>query len=155
MDNASSVDDSQTDWQRLDTMQDEGIDLSDNPEVTHEMLAKGVVRHDARRSMDRDYVRELARRVAEIAASEENRRIIQRWRDVNALRPVDRAPVWCRPVGAWEELLPRETWRCQDPWLRAVEYGLRQICVQRVDRPGSGDRARGGPPRDYVAAKGQ
>ena len=34
-----------TDFKRLDTMSDEDIDLSDIPEVTPEMFAKGVVRH--------------------------------------------------------------------------------------------------------------
>jgi uncharacterized protein (DUF4415 family) len=34
---------SQTDWQRLDAMTDEDIDLSDCPEVTPEMFAKAVV----------------------------------------------------------------------------------------------------------------
>jgi uncharacterized protein (DUF4415 family) len=35
---------SQTDWQRLDAMSDEEIDLSDCPEVTPEQFAKAVVR---------------------------------------------------------------------------------------------------------------
>lgn len=35
---------SQTDWSRLDAMQDSYIDLSDCPEVTSEMFAKAVVR---------------------------------------------------------------------------------------------------------------
>lgn len=35
---------SQTDWQRLDVMTDEDIDLSDCPEVTPELFAKAVVR---------------------------------------------------------------------------------------------------------------
>lgn len=35
---------SQTDWQRLDAMTDEDIDLSDCPEITPEMFAKAVVR---------------------------------------------------------------------------------------------------------------
>lgn len=35
---------SQTDWQRLDTMSDEDIDLSDCPEVTPEQFAKAVVK---------------------------------------------------------------------------------------------------------------
>ena len=35
---------SQTDWQRLDAMTDEEIDLSDCPEITPEMFAKAVVR---------------------------------------------------------------------------------------------------------------
>jgi uncharacterized protein (DUF4415 family) len=34
---------SQTDWQRLDAMTDEEIDLSDCPEITPEQFAKAVV----------------------------------------------------------------------------------------------------------------
>ncbi len=33
-----------TDWERLDAMQDEDIDLSDAPEITPEMFAQAVVR---------------------------------------------------------------------------------------------------------------
>ncbi len=33
-----------TDWERLDAMQDEDIDLSDAPEITPEMFAKAIVR---------------------------------------------------------------------------------------------------------------
>jgi uncharacterized protein (DUF4415 family) len=33
-----------TDWKRLDAMTDADIDLSDIPEITPEMFAKGVVR---------------------------------------------------------------------------------------------------------------
>ncbi len=35
---------SQTDWQRLDAMAEEDIDLSDCPEITPELFAKAVVR---------------------------------------------------------------------------------------------------------------
>jgi len=75
-------------------------------------------------------VRELARRVAAIASSEENARIQQRWRDVNALRKPDRAPVWCRPVGAWSELLPEDALTCTDPWLRGMERAFRQTLIK-------------------------
>jgi uncharacterized protein (DUF4415 family) len=34
-----------TDWKRLDAMTDDDIDLSDIPEITPEMFAKGIVRH--------------------------------------------------------------------------------------------------------------
>ena len=34
---------SRTDWQRLDAMSDEDIDLSDCPEVTPEMFASAIV----------------------------------------------------------------------------------------------------------------
>ena len=82
------------------------------------------------RTQERDYVRELARQVAEIAHSPENATIIQRWRDVNALRKPDRAPVWCRPVGVWTELLPDSALACTDPWLRAWERSLRQVLIK-------------------------
>jgi len=36
--------DSLTDWDRLNAMQDEDIDLSDTPEITPEMFAQAVVR---------------------------------------------------------------------------------------------------------------
>lgn len=83
-----------------------------------------------RNTAEREHVRSLARRVAEIAASRENALIRQRWCDVNALRKPDRSPVWCRPVGAWAELLPEESLACRDPWLRSVERSLKMILVK-------------------------
>jgi hypothetical protein len=82
-------------------------------------------------SAERDCVRDLARQVAEIAAGADNAAIVKRWRDVNALRRPDRAPVWCRPVAAWDELLPPSALVCKDPWMRSVEYGFRQILCKR------------------------
>jgi len=35
---------SQTDWERVDKLQDNEIDLFDNPEVTPEMFAKAILR---------------------------------------------------------------------------------------------------------------
>ena len=35
---------SETNWERIHSMTDEDIDFSDNPEVTSEMFARGVVR---------------------------------------------------------------------------------------------------------------
>ena len=35
---------SQTDWERLDSMNDDQIDFSDSPELTPEMFARAVVR---------------------------------------------------------------------------------------------------------------
>ncbi|MGQ9454458.1 MAG: hypothetical protein ACUVRS_07530 [Armatimonadota bacterium] len=78
----------------------------------------------------RDYVRELARRVSEMATSPDNERIKKRWRDVNALRKPDRAPVWCCPVGCWSELLPEEALKCSDPYLRHLEREFRQILIK-------------------------
>lgn len=44
MSNGPISSNSQTDWQRLDTMSDEDIDLSDCPEITPELFAKAIVR---------------------------------------------------------------------------------------------------------------
>lgn len=44
MSKASTSRESLTDWQRVDALRDEDIDLSDMPEITPEMFAKAVVR---------------------------------------------------------------------------------------------------------------
>ena len=83
---------------------------------------------------EHSYLRSLAQRVAEAAASPRNAAICKRWRDVNALRKPDRPPVWCRPVGAWKELLPEDALRCSEPWLRNIERHLRRGDHQAGDR---------------------
>jgi uncharacterized protein (DUF4415 family) len=45
MKNKPTLNNSATDWERIDAMQEENIDLSDSPELTPEMFAKAVVRH--------------------------------------------------------------------------------------------------------------
>ena len=44
MNEESSMKELTTDWERLDTLEDEDIDLSDIPEITPEMFARSVVR---------------------------------------------------------------------------------------------------------------
>ena len=44
MNNEFTSSKSQTDWQRLDAMSDQDMDLSDCPEITPEMFAKALVR---------------------------------------------------------------------------------------------------------------
>ena len=80
---------------------------------------------------EREVVRDLARKVIEIAHEPRMEGILQRWRDVNALRKPDRAPVWCRPVGCWSEILPQEALVCTDKWLRGLEYSFRQTLYKR------------------------
>lgn len=80
---------------------------------------------------ERQIVRSLVEKVAKYSGETENQRIIQRWKDVNALRKPDRAPVWCRPVGCWKELLPQEILQCKDPWLKSLEYKFRQLLIKR------------------------
>lgn len=75
-------------------------------------------------------VRELAQQVAELAKSEEYETRRARWRDVNALRKPDRAPVWLRPAGVWTELLPQSSLTCTDAYLRGLEYRLRQDLIK-------------------------
>ena len=44
MKNKVTMNKSATDWERIDAMRDEEIDVSDSPELTPEMFAKAVVR---------------------------------------------------------------------------------------------------------------
>jgi hypothetical protein len=82
-------------------------------------------------NMERDLVRDLAREVSDWAASDQMALVHARWCDVNALRKPDRAPVWCRPVGAWNELLPEEALQCSDPWLRGCEREFRRLLIKK------------------------
>lgn len=79
---------------------------------------------------DREYVRELGRRVHEAAVSERMAQIRRRWRDTNSLRRPDRAPVWCRPYGGWQEVLPGENLACTDEWLRRIETELKKTLMK-------------------------
>ena len=75
----------------------------------------------------RDIVRELARRIAELASSSENEERRRRWCDVNSLRKPDRPPVVCHPgSGAWRELLPDGPPLSDDPFLSSLEVSFRR-----------------------------
>jgi hypothetical protein len=80
---------------------------------------------------ERDLVRELATRVAEIAREPRMAAIKKRWRDVNALRKPDRAPVWCRGMGCWKEIIPDDSLVCEDPRLRQMELQFRKTIHKR------------------------
>lgn len=56
MNNEPTLSNSQTDWQRLDAMSDEDIDLSDCPEITPEMFARAVVRRSVPVTKDKAQV---------------------------------------------------------------------------------------------------
>ncbi len=90
----------------------------------------GIDRKSLNANAERDLVRELAKQVVELAAAPRMAEIHKRWCDVNALRKPDRAPVWCRPMGAWEELLPEESLACTDPWLRRLEREFRRALIK-------------------------
>jgi len=75
---------------------------------------------------DTDIVRSLASRIVALASSDIYEARRKRWRDANERRRPDRAPVWCRPAGVWEELLPWESLECRDSLCRRLEYAFRQ-----------------------------
>jgi hypothetical protein len=76
-------------------------------------------------------IRSLAKQVAAIAREPRMAAIKRRWADVNALRKPDRAPVWCRPVGCWKEIITPDMLVCRDEWLRQLEYRFLQILHKR------------------------
>jgi len=82
------------------------------------------------RNEERDYVRELARRVAEIANTPEMETRRQRWRDTYMLRKPDRVPVYLNPSGCRKELLPESALKCEDARCRGVENALRWVLVR-------------------------
>jgi len=74
---------------------------------------------------ERAYLRNLAHRVAEIAAQptqEERRRL---WYATNGLKPI-KPLIFCSPEGARVELIPESTLRLRDPLLRGWELNLLQ-----------------------------
>jgi len=74
---------------------------------------------------DRQILRDLAKRVADIAALpvQEERRSL--WRQHNALQRV-RPMILFFPEGSWRELLPDSALTCQDEKARRIEGGLRR-----------------------------
>ncbi len=74
---------------------------------------------------DRTVLRDLAKRVAEIAelpVMEERRRL---WRKHHALKP-GRPMVLVFPEGSWGELLPHSVLECEDEAARSIEWELRR-----------------------------
>ena len=73
---------------------------------------------------DRNVLRRLAGRAAEIAALPEQDELRQRWYRHNALEP-GRPMLLCFPEGSWVELLPEDALQCTAPTARAWETSLR------------------------------
>lgn len=75
---------------------------------------------------ERTWLRELAQRVADVAAlpvQEQRRRL---WKRHHALDPDVRPMILVFPEGSWRELLPEDLLRCSDPWARRAERVLRE-----------------------------
>jgi hypothetical protein len=77
----------------------------------------------------RRVVRELAKRVAELAALPVQDERIRLWKAFNALKP-ERPMVLCFPEGGWRDLVKDSHLECEDETLRRIEYGLRTRIFQ-------------------------
>ncbi len=79
---------------------------------------------------DRDILRRLAAAQAEIAQLPIHQEKAELWRRLNDLEPV-RPLVWINEI-CWNEVNVDDelTLRCEDPWLREVEFGLRTLLYQ-------------------------
>ncbi len=78
---------------------------------------------------DRAIIRDLARRVAEIATlpvQAERRELWTRHNDLGRVRPI----VNVSAEGSWGELLPHSELQCEDDGLRGVEWGFRATIYQ-------------------------
>jgi len=73
---------------------------------------------------DRDILRDLAKRAAEIAALPVMAERRELWKRHNALKPA-RPLVLVFPEGAWEELLPESVFECEGRRARRFEANLR------------------------------
>lgn len=73
----------------------------------------------------REYIRELAKQVKELANTPRMLTLQQEWKEHNALRS-PRPMICVSPEGSWEEILPEKSLKCTDPKLRGYEYALRQ-----------------------------
>jgi hypothetical protein len=78
---------------------------------------------------ERAVLRQLANRVAEIAALPVQAERIALWKSFNSLMP-KRPMVLAYPEGGWRDLIPETQLQCTDPLLRTWEMTLRKIVYQ-------------------------
>lgn len=71
-------------------------------------------------------LRELARKVADIASSPVQKERIRLWEAMNSMRP-ERPLVAIYPERAWKELIPERELFCEHPMLRQWELALRRM----------------------------
>ncbi len=76
-------------------------------------------------SPERTILRDLARRVAEVACLPIQQRRRQAWKLHNSLK--SRQPmIWLSPEGSWRELVPESSLRCEGKTARGIEGQLRR-----------------------------
>lgn len=76
---------------------------------------------------DRTIIRDLAKRVAEIAAQPIMSELRDMWKRHHALERV-RPMIIVQPEGSWAELIPDSTLQCEDYAARACEMQLKRRC---------------------------
>jgi len=89
----------------------------------------------SRNHKDRQHLRDLAKRVAEIASMREQAEKIRLWKTCNDLKP-ERAMVYADPQNGWAEI--DAAWielECEDPSLRSWEHGLKRMIVRHEHIP--------------------
>jgi hypothetical protein len=74
---------------------------------------------------ERTTLRDLAKRVAEIASLPIQQQRRQEWKLHNSLRS-KRSMIWLSPEGAWRELVPESSLRCDGKLARTIEGQLRR-----------------------------
>ena len=75
-------------------------------------------------SEDRKILRDLAKRVADIASLPIMAERRELWKKHNSLKPV-RPMILIFPEGSWGELLPHSNLKCQGDQARGIEWSLR------------------------------
>lgn len=83
---------------------------------------------------DRRILRDLARRVAEIASMEIQLHRTRQWRALNSLGP-NRPMVLVNPEASWQEIFPPGTCQIQDPLLGGWEWLLRSLIYRHDHIP--------------------
>jgi hypothetical protein len=89
-------------------------------------ISTGLTRHDlAMSSEDREVLRALAHRVAQIAASPRMEQTRRLWHKLNRLEKT-RPGVFCDPENGWNEIITEKQMRCRGVLARRWEMDLRK-----------------------------
>ena len=75
---------------------------------------------------DRNRLRELARRVAEIATEPIQEKKIAEWKRLNALKPGRPLVILLSEGTVWDEIVPLSLLECSDRRCRSIERDCRQ-----------------------------
>ena len=80
---------------------------------------------------DRQIVRALAQRVAEVAADPIQDKKLAEWKRHNSLKP-GKPMILQAPEGVWEEFVPTASLECEDAIARQVEHHMRTV-IYKID----------------------